>query len=118
MTDTAQQARDEFAANALEATIRIGLVIGLAAYCFDIIRPFVAPVVWGAIIAVASRAFYTRLEQWTGGRSGLAAGIFALVGLLLIIGPLLTLTGTIVDGVQLVGAVLQEGKLGEQELLH
>ena len=37
----------------VEAAIRIGVIAGLIAWCFMIARPFLVPVIWGAIIAVA-----------------------------------------------------------------
>lgn len=39
---------------ALEITIRIGVVLLLLAWCFEIVRPFIGPVFWGIIIAVAA----------------------------------------------------------------
>ena len=44
---------NEFTTNAIEAAIRVGLLLMLAMWCLDIVRPFVVPVVWGLIIAVA-----------------------------------------------------------------
>ena len=86
-----------FVNRALEATIRIGLVALLVAWCFQIVRPFVIPVFWGMIIAVASYPGYRRLEEWLGGRGFLAATLFAIIGLLLLIGPTVLLAGTLVD---------------------
>jgi predicted PurR-regulated permease PerM len=43
----------EFLANAIEASVRISLLLVLAAWCFDIVRPFVISIAWGIIIAVA-----------------------------------------------------------------
>ena len=38
---------------AVEAAIRIGLVFLLAAWCFLIVEPFIIPILWGMIIAIA-----------------------------------------------------------------
>jgi hypothetical protein len=35
----------QFVARALEAVIRIGLVVLLAGWCFEIVRPFVTPLI-------------------------------------------------------------------------
>jgi len=66
---------DVFVARALEATIRIGVLLLLVVWCFSIVRPFLVPVAWGIIIAVASFGLYERLEALTGGRRGLAAAL-------------------------------------------
>ena len=52
----------EFLANAIEASVRIGLLLVLAAWCFDIVQPFVIPIAWGIIIAVAQYPGYRRLS--------------------------------------------------------
>jgi hypothetical protein len=65
--------RDAFVSNALEASIRIGLVALLAFYSLQIIKPFVAPMLWGIIIAISTRPLYLRLELIADGRGTLAA---------------------------------------------
>jgi len=99
-----KRAREVFVSNALEATIRVGIVLLLAAWCYEIVRPFVAPVLWGLIIAVSTRPIFQKLESALGGRTRLAAVAFALVGLLLIIGPVLGLSTTAVSGAEQIGA--------------
>ena len=36
-----------FAARAVDAAIKIGLVALLAAWCLEIVRPFMLPLIWG-----------------------------------------------------------------------
>ena len=62
-----------FLTRALEATIRIGLVLFLLYWCFQIGRPFLETIVWGIIIAVAVHPFYLRLKSALGGRGRLTA---------------------------------------------
>jgi predicted PurR-regulated permease PerM len=100
-----------FVNRALEATIRIGLVVLLVAWCFEIVRPFVIPVFWGMIIAVASYPGYRRLEAWLGGRGFLAASVFAIIGFLLLIGPTVLLAGTLVNSAQGLAGDLSGGTL-------
>ncbi len=44
----------KYVARASEAAIRIGLLAALVVLCFEIVRPFAVPVVWGVIIAGAT----------------------------------------------------------------
>lgn len=96
---------------ALEITIRIGLVLLLIAWCFQIVRPFVIPVVWGLIIAIATFPGYQRLRAAMAGRSGLAATVITTLGLVLLIGPTVLLAGTLVDGAQELAIYLAAGRL-------
>ncbi len=100
-----------FVNRALEATIRIGLVVLLLAWCFEIVRPFVIPVFWGMIIAVATYPGYHWLEQKMGGRNVAAAVIITILGLVLLIGPTVMLGGTLVDSAQNLAADLSDGTI-------
>ena len=68
MTQPATPDDKAFLNRALETTIRIGLVALLAVWCFRIVEPFIIPLVWGLIIAVASHPAYVRLRTLLGGR--------------------------------------------------
>jgi predicted PurR-regulated permease PerM len=101
----------QFVARALEAAIRIGLVVLLAAWCFEIIRPFIIPLMWGAIIAIASHPAYRWLRAAFGGRSTLAAAAFALIALAGLIAPAVLLAGTLVDTAQALANDLNQGTI-------
>ena len=59
-----------FIKRAVEAAILIGVIAGLIVWCFIIARPFLVPIVWGAIIAVAIFHGYERLRAaWEAGAS-------------------------------------------------
>ena len=38
---------------AIDIAIRIGVIALLIALCFNILRPFISPVIWGTILAIA-----------------------------------------------------------------
>jgi predicted PurR-regulated permease PerM len=106
----ARAEREAFVSNALEASVRIGLIALLAFYSLQIVKPFVAPVLWGVVIAISTRSFYRRLEAAVGGRSSLAATVFALIGLGLVIGPAVALMGTIVGSVEELALTVESGQ--------
>ncbi len=60
-----------FISNMVESAIRIGLIFVLLMFTYDIIRPFILPVIWGAIIAVALLPLTKKLQRAYGGRRGL-----------------------------------------------
>lgn len=97
----------QFLSRAVETTVRLGLLFGLVAWCFAIIWPFVVPVAWAAIIAVAAYPGYAWLERRLGGASRTAAGLVVLLGLLLVILPTVVLGGTLVEGAHSLASALK-----------
>lgn len=89
----------EFLDRALETTIRIGAVVVLAVSCYHIVRPFIVPVVWGIIIAVAVFPGYQRLESALRGKRGIAASLITLLLVVVLLIPTLMLADTLVSGV-------------------
>jgi uncharacterized protein YhhL (DUF1145 family) len=54
---------EEFTEQALEAVVRIGVIALLVIWCFEIVHPFIVPIVWGVIIAVAVFLMYRGLRS-------------------------------------------------------
>lgn len=75
---------EEFTRNATEAAIRIGLVVLWVGWCFQILRPFIIPIVWGLIIAVAIYPVYGYLRTLLKNSPRVSA-IFVTVGMLVIL---------------------------------
>lgn len=96
----------QFLTRALETTVRLGLVFGLAAWCFVIVWPFVVPVAWAGIIAVAIYPGYARLERLLAGRKRVAATLLVSLGLLLLVAVTGLLGGTLVEGTRSLAARL------------
>ena len=100
-----------FISNMVESAIRIGLIFVLFVFTYDIIRPFILPVIWGAIIAVALLPVTKKLQRAYGGRRGLAATTIALLGIALLVTPLVMVSGSIYDGATHALQVLQSGEV-------
>lgn len=86
-----------FLNRAIEVSIRVGLVGLLVLWCLMIVRPFIQPVVWGIVIAVAAQPLHQMIARRLGGRAGPAAGLLVAAALLLLIGPTVALTGSLVE---------------------
>ncbi len=95
----------------LRLVIRLGIILLLLAWCFTIVRPFLAPVVWAIIIAVASYRPFLALQRLCAGRAGLAAAIFVLLLVIVVIGPTLLLADTLIDALRTVALGLADGSL-------
>lgn len=95
----------------VEVCIQIGLLILLGGSCLFVLRPFVPLIAWGIVIAVAGYPAYRKLQSVVGGRSGLAAVLFTLLLLIVLILPVVLLTDTLVEGIQRLAANLRDGTL-------
>lgn len=100
-----------FLNRALEAAIRIGLVALLVLWCFDIVRPFIVPIIWGVIIAIAAYPGYLQLKRLLGGHGRLAAVLAAIILLIMVLGPTVMLTGTLVESTKGIADDLSDGSL-------
>ena len=101
----------EFLNRALETTIRIGVILLLAAWCFQIVRPFLIPVLWGIIIAVAVYPGYLRLEALLHGRRRLAAILITLLMFIVLLVPTFMLADTLIGGIRGIADRMQAGTL-------
>lgn len=92
-----------------EVVVRVGLLLVLAFWCFSIAQPFLVPIVWGMIIAVALHHAFARLRRALGQRGGLAATLLTLGLLLVLILPLGMLSRALVDDVAVLAGRLMAG---------
>ena len=100
-----------FLKNAVEAAVQIGLIALLVIWCIDIVKPFVALLVWGVIIAIAIYPLHQRIVAAIGGRHGYAAGLTTLVLLAALVIPSLALSGTLVETAHRLSTDLSNGRL-------
>jgi predicted PurR-regulated permease PerM len=112
MANTSQTSDDKvFMNRVLEAAIRIGLVVLLVTWCFLIIQAFIAPVLWGIVIAVGIYPFYQKVAVALGNREKLAATLLTLIAIAFLIIPTVLLTDSTVGGIQGLSKNLEEGTL-------
>ncbi|OIQ88510.1 putative inner membrane protein [mine drainage metagenome] len=78
---------------------RIALVVLLAAGCVFVLRPFMAAILFAAVVCVFSWPFYRRLWSRLGGRDTLAALTMTLLLLLAMIVPMAYLAAHLADSV-------------------
>ncbi len=101
MSDSGPSSQNqELMQKATEVTIRLVVIAALMLWCFLIFRPFLVPVLWGVILAVALSPLFERLRSMLGGRTKLAATVFMLVGLGALVIPVWFLSESFLDGVR------------------
>jgi predicted PurR-regulated permease PerM len=96
---------------AIDIAIRIGVIALLIVLCFQILRPFISLVIWGAILAIAFYPVCRRLSTVLGGRVKVTAAIITVVMLLAIILPSVRMVGSLVDGVKYINGRIQSSEM-------
>jgi predicted PurR-regulated permease PerM len=95
----------------IDIAIRLILIALLGYWCLLIFLPFLVPVLWGIIIAVAIYPLYLKLESLLGGRKKLALTLFTLFALSILITPTVLLTISMADTAHYLAKGLQAGTL-------
>ena len=103
-------ARREAVDRAVEIAIRISVLALWVALCFAIMQPFLVPLAWGIIIAIAVQPFYERLLFRLGGHRLLASILFTLIAFLILLVPILLLSGTLVQGAEILARGFEGGQ--------
>jgi predicted PurR-regulated permease PerM len=67
--------------------IQIAALVILISYCVIIVGPFMGLVIWGAVLAVAIYPVHLKISSWLGGRQKLAATLFIIIGLAVVLVP-------------------------------
>lgn len=64
--------------NVVDIVLQLGVLILMLSWCFQILGPFINPVLWGMIIAVALDPVYQWINKKVNGKSGLTSLILTL----------------------------------------
>jgi len=89
-----------FIKNAIDATVKIALLAGMVFISFKIIHPFLMPVVWALIIAVAMGPFVEKLIKLVGGRRKVGVTLFTLAAIAILVVPTFLLASSTFEVVQ------------------
>jgi predicted PurR-regulated permease PerM len=98
--DYSSVSTEDFMRKAVESAIKIGLIFLLVSWCFQIASPFINPLAWGIIIAVALYPVHQSLSAILGDREKLSAVLITTVLLLIILGPCVFLAGILTENIQ------------------
>ncbi len=111
MVDSTERNSSSAIPSSIEVAIRLGLLILLAIWCLLIIKPFILPVMWGVIIAVAVYPLFSKLKSALGGRNKLATSVYTVLALAILITPTVMISGSLVDTAQDVVNKYEQGTL-------
>jgi predicted PurR-regulated permease PerM len=91
--------------------LRLTLVAFLIIWCFLILRPFMIVLLWAVILAVAFQGVFEKLCGMVGGRRGVAATVFSILSIALIVYPSYMIGGSLVGSIRSVQEAMAEGTL-------
>lgn len=94
---------------AIEVFLRLGLLIGLLYWCFLILSPFLMPVLWGIIIAVALFPLQSFLQKKFRNSQKLAATAITLVILAIVLIPTSMFIDSLADNIVAFKAQIDAG---------
>lgn len=111
MTPADPEFEERIAARFLEALIRAGLILVLAALCYRIFSPFLTLMAWALILAVTLYPVQQSIAARFGGRQGLASALLVVLGIALIVAPTAVLMNSFGDSVHHVVAGVRANSL-------
>ena len=95
----------------INTVLRVGFIGLLFGVSYMILSPFLGPLLWGIIIAVAMFPLHKKLSGILGNRPKLSAVLIVLIGLAIIIVPSIFFTSSTVDSLKSVSQQLEDGSL-------
>lgn len=101
---------NKFVLKSIESYVKTALVFLIIYACFVIFQPFLLPVIWGIIIAVALYPLHLKLTKLVK-KPGISAAIITVVFLAIIIVPSISFSSSLVDSIQKIAAEAREGTL-------
>ena len=90
---------DAYMNRSVGAAMRIGFVALLFVLSFGILKPFLAPIVWGIILAVGIYPLHKKFARFLSNRAKLSAVLISLIGISIIVVPSILFTSSAVEGV-------------------
>ena len=93
------------------SALRIGFIALLLVWSFQIIKPFIMPVLWGIIIAVAVYPLFIKLSKMLGNRTKFASILITLIALAILIVPSVLFIESTIIGIQNIASKMQDGTL-------
>lgn len=101
---------NKFVLKSIESYVKTALVFLIIYACFVIFQPFLLPVIWGIIIAVALYPLHLKLTKLVK-KPGLSAAVITIVFLAIIIVPSFSFSSSLVDSIQKIADDVREGSL-------
>lgn len=94
-----------------ETILQLGLVFLIIAFCFNLLSPFVTPLLWAIIFAIILYPLFNALQKKLKGRKSLAATIITVTILALVIVPAVSFFSMVTSGLMEIKTGIDAGTL-------
>ena len=94
----------------VDVAIRLALVALIVYWSFFLLRPFIAILIWAAILSVAVYPIYVWLKRVLGGRSTLASFLLTVLALIVILGPVSAIGAALVNNLSSIAIGISGGQ--------
>ncbi len=94
-----------------ETILQLGLVFLILGFCFNLLSPFVTPILWAIIFAIILYPLFTGLQKKSKGRKSLAATIITLTILAIVVVPSISFFSMVTSGIMDVKTGIDDGTL-------
>jgi predicted PurR-regulated permease PerM len=101
--------QDSIVNTVVDLVLKIGILLIVIFFCFEILAPFVNILLWAMIIAIIMFPLYGKLGSYFGRRKKMASFILVLLVLGVLLVPSYWLISSLVDGVRELGESLHDG---------
>ncbi|WP_018969724.1 AI-2E family transporter [Rubritalea marina] len=102
---------NNFVSLAIDAAIKLFLLGLMVTLSYQILKPFVMPVLWAIIIAVAFSPMITKLSGIFGGKRKLVCILFGVIAAAILIVPVILLASTSLEAMQVLIEDLKDNKI-------
>ncbi|TRX62382.1 AI-2E family transporter [Carboxylicivirga sp. M1479] len=109
--DNEKKTDETFMQRAVGASLRISFIALLFVMSFWILKPFLAPVLWGIIFAVGIYPLHQKMSKWFGHKEKLAATMITVIGITIIVVPIVLFASSTVESVSYTVESIQDGSL-------
>jgi len=96
---------------AINTSLRVGFILLLLVWSFEIVKPFIMPVLWGIIISVSIYPMYIKLVKLFGNRTKIATIFITVLLLSMVLIPSYLFIDSAVTGVHNLSAKMNTGNL-------
>lgn len=94
-----------------DGAIRLAMVAFIIFWSFLLLQPFIAILVWAAILSVALFPTYVWLKRILGGRAALASFLLTVLLLIVLLGPFSTIGGALVKNLSGIATDISAGRV-------
>src|SRR5690348_1631530 len=94
----------------IHVALQLGVLVFIFGWCFQILSPFLMPVIWGLIITVTVYPLFSKLKTKLGDRGKLASILITVTFLAILIIPTILLSESLIDGVKAFKGKIDEGQ--------